>query len=147
MTPGCIQVRDTQRNTNCGHFGEISATAARAAGCVGAVIDGATRDSNHLIRMGFPTFCRFRNPVEALGRFMAVDYQIPIEVRGIAGPLRVEPGDYVFGDNDGVVIVPRAMTLAVLERAEEWYESEGRSREAMANGEDPSEVYETYGRF
>ena len=78
---------------------------------------------------------------------MAVDYQIPIEVKGIDGTLTVEPGDYVFGDNDGVVIVPRVKTLEVLQLAEEWYESEGRTREAMANGEEPSEVYATYGRF
>src|SRR6476661_4341970 len=69
MTEGVIQVRDTQGDTSAGHFGEISATAAAASGCVGAVIDGSTRDSNYLIDMGFPTFCRFRNPVEAFGRF------------------------------------------------------------------------------
>lgn len=147
MTPGCIQIRDTQGNTNCGHFGEISATAARAAGCAGAVIDGSTRDSNYLIEMGFPTFCRSRNPVEALGRFMAVDYQIPIKVRGVNGPLEVQPGDYVFGDNDGVVIVPRDLTLRVLELAESWFASEAESRRAMASGRDPAEVYAEYGRF
>lgn len=81
MTPGCIQVRDTQNNQNCGQFGEISATAARAAGCVGAVIDGSTRDSMKLLEMEFPTFCRFRNPAEAFGRTMAVEYQTPIYVK------------------------------------------------------------------
>lgn len=147
MTPGCIQIRDCQNNQSCGQFGEISATAAHAAGCVGAVIDGSTRDSNYLINMGFPTFCRFRNPVEAFGRFMAVDYQIPIYVNGIDGLLAVHPGDYVFGDNDGVVIVPKADTLKVLELAEEWCESESRSRADMAAGMDPFEVYAKHGRF
>jgi len=147
MTPGCIQIRDCQNNRSCGQFGEISATAAHAAGCVGAVIDGSTRDSNYLINMGFPTFCRFRNPVEAFGRFMAVDYQIPIYVNGIDGLLAVHPGDYVFGDNDGVVIVPKADTLRVLELAEEWCESESRSRADMAAGMDPFEVYAKHGRF
>jgi len=146
MTPGCIQIRDCQNNRSCGQFGEISATAAHAAGCVGAVIDGSTRDSNYLINMGFPTFCRFRNPVEAFGRFMAVDYQIPIYVNGIDGLLAVHPGDYVFGDNDGVVIVPKADTLRVLELAEEWCESESRSRADMAAGMDPFEVYAKHGR-
>ncbi|HLA84471.1 MAG TPA: RraA family protein [Thermoguttaceae bacterium] len=147
MTPGCVQIRDTQGNCNCGQFGEISATAARAAGCVGAVIDGSTRDSNRLIEMEFPTFCRFRNPVEAFGRFMAVDYQVPICVQGIDGQLVVYPGDYLFGDNDGVVIVPKAKTMAVLKQAEEWFESEARSRADMASGIDPFEVYEKHGRF
>jgi len=147
MIPGCIQVRDTQRDTSCGQFGEITATAAQAAGCVGAVIDGSTRDSNYLIEMGFPTFCRFRNPVEGFGRFMAVDYGIPIYVRGIDGKLLVNPGDYIFGDNDGVVVVPRDLTLKALEQAEQWFSSEAKSRKAMAAGEDPFEVYNTYGRF
>ncbi len=147
MTPGCIQIRDAQNNRSCGQFGEISATAAKAAGCAGAVIDGSTRDSNYLIGMGFPTFCRFRNPVEAFGRFMAVDYQIPIFVNGIDGQLVVNPGDYIFGDNDGVVIVPKDFTLKVLQQAEEWCASEKLSRDDMAKGIDPFEVYAKHGRF
>ncbi|WP_128548105.1 RraA family protein [Larkinella soli] len=147
MTPGVVQVRDTQGDTSCGQFGEISATAAHAHGCVGAVIDGSTRDSNYLIDMGFPTFCRFRNPVEAFGRFMVVDYQIPIYVKGMDGLLKIHPGDYIFGDNDGVVVVPQELTIPVLELAEEWFASEGRSRQAMAEGRDPFDVYAEYGRF
>ena len=147
MTPGVVQVRDTQGDTSCGQFGEISATAAHAHGCVGAVIDGSTRDSNYLIDMGFPTFCRFRNPVEAFGRFMVVDYQLPIYVKGMDGLLRINPGDYIFGDNDGVVVVPQDLTIQVLELAEEWFSSEARSRQAMAEGRDPFAVYEEFGRF
>ena len=147
MNQGCVQIRDTQGDVSCGQFGEISATAAQAAGCVGAVIDGSTRDSNYLIDMGFPTFCRFRNPVEAFGRFMAVDYQIPIYVQGIEGKLLVNPGDYIVGDNDGVVIVPKDRTIEVLELAEQWCEAESKSRQAMADGRDPFDVYEEYGRF
>lgn len=147
MTDGCVQIRDTQGDLSCGQFGEISATAAAAHGCVGAVVDGSTRDSNYLIDMGFPTFCRFRNPVEAFGRFMIVDYQIPIFVRGMSGLLKVNPGDYIFGDNDGVVVVPYELTIKVLEIAEKWFESESQSRRAMASGIDPFKVYETYGRF
>ena len=147
MTPGCVFISDTQGNLNCGQFGEITATAMRAAGCSGAVIDGSTRDSNYLINMGFPTFCRFRNPVEGLGRSMIVDYQIPIFVNGIDGMIKVNPGDFIFGDNDGVVIVPEDKTIEVLEIAEKWFENEKASRKAMADGIDPFEVYNTYGRF
>lgn len=147
MSKGCIQIRDTQGDLSCGQFGEISATAAKEAGCVGAVIDGSTRDSNFLINMDFPTFCRFRNPAEALGRFMAVDYQIPIYVRGLDGNLLVNPGDYIFGDNDGVVVVPKELTIKVLEKAEEMCAKEDLSRAALLQGLSAVEVVEKYGRF
>lgn len=147
MSSGCIQIRDVQGNRNCGQFGEISATAAKAAGCVGTVIDGSTRDSNCLIDMEFATFCRFRNPTEALGRWLIVDYQIPIFVDGTDGAIEVNPGDYIFGDNDGVVIVPKDHTVKVLELAEEWFQSEAKSRAAMAEGMDPFDVYKKFGRF
>lgn len=147
MVNGVVQVRDTQGDISCGQFGEISATAAAAAGCVGAVIDGSTRDSNYLIDMGFPTFCRFRNPVEAFGRFMVVDYQIPIYVKGMSGLLQINPGDYIFGDNDGVVVVPQDLTIKVLDIAEQAFADEALSRQAMADGRDPFDVYEEFGRF
>ena len=147
MCDGCILLSDVQGNKNCGQFGEITATAMRAAGCAGAVIDGSTRDSNYLINMNFPTFCRFRNPVEGLGRSMIVDYMIPIYVNGIDGMIRVDPGDFIFGDNDGVVIVPKNETIRGLEQAETWFENEKKSRQAMAEGMNPFEVYNRYGRF
>ncbi len=147
MTPGCIFLSDTQGNKNCGQFGEITATAMRAHGCAGAVIDGSTRDSALLINMGFPTFCRFRIPVEGLSRSMVVDYQIPIYVNGIDGMILVKPGDFIFGDYDGVVIVPEDKTVEVLEIAERWFESEKASRAAMAEGQDPFEVYNKFGKF
>ena len=147
FTPGCIQVRDTQGDMTCGQFGEISATAARAAGCAGALIEGTTRDSNFLIKMDFPTFCRGRNPVDAVGNILIQDYQVPIYVAGIDGKLIINPGDFLFGDNDGVVVVPKALTVTVLEEAEKIIGNENNTRAAMANGGDPLEVYNQYGTF
>ena len=82
--------------------------------------------------MGFPTFCRFRNPVEAYGRFMAVEYQVPIYLNGIDGQMAVAPGDYIFGDNDGVVVVPKEHTLTVLAQAEEWCQADFQYMTCMA---------------
>lgn len=147
MTKGCVQIRDCQGDTSCGQFGEMSATAAAKEGCVGAVVDGSTRDSTFLIERNFPTFCRFRNPGEALGRFMAWDYQIPIYVKGLDGQLLVNPGDYIFGDNDGVVVIPKELTLPVLEKAEAMCNLENRSREALNEGLSALEVVAKYGRF
>lgn len=147
MTPGCVLVNDPAGNDNCGQFGEITATAIRARGVTGYIGDFSTRDSNALIEMDFPTFVRCRNPVEGLGRCVVYDYQVPIYLRGIDGKILINPGDYIFADNDGVVVVPKDMTLKVLEQAETWFYAEGQSRAAIAAGEDPIEVYNKYGRF
>ena len=147
MTPGCVLLSYVQGNKNCGQFGEITATTMRAHGCVGAVIDGSTRDSDYLIAMGFPTFVRWCSPVEGLSRSMTVDYMNPIYVDGVDGMLLINPGDYIFGDGDGVVVVPKDIVVEVLEKAETNFNDEKLSRRAMAEGMDPFEVYNTYGRF
>ena len=97
--------------------------------------------------MGFPTFVRWRSPVEGLSRSMITEYQIPIFVNGIDGLLLVRPGDYIFGDGDGIVVVPQDKTLEVVERAEKSFNDEKNSRQAMREGENPFEVYNKYGRF
>jgi regulator of RNase E activity RraA len=147
MFKGCVQIRNSGGNLNAGHFGEVNATAARAAGCTGAVLDGSTRDSNLLIEMGFPTFCRFRCPVESFGRYMVVDYQVPILVRGVDGLLRVDPGDFLIGDNDGVVVVPVALTVPILDDAERRARRETDGRAEVARGIDPLDVQGRFGRF
>lgn len=147
MTPGCIQVRETQGDMSCGQFGEVSATAAKAAGCAGALIDGTVRDSLYLMKMGFPTFCRGRNPVEAVGNIIIEDYQVPVFVRGIDGKLVINPGDFIFGDNDGVLIIPKAITVQTLELAEKIKNRESVIREEMAKGSNPVKVYQELGNF
>ncbi len=147
MTQGCVLVSDVQGNDNCGQFGEITATTMRAHGCVGAVIDGSTRDSDYLVAMGFPTFVRWCSPVEGLSRSMITEYQVSVFIHGVDGLLRVNPGDYIFGDGDGIVVVPQEKTLEVVELAEKAFDAEKCSRQAMREGENPFEVYNKYGRF
>jgi 4-hydroxy-4-methyl-2-oxoglutarate aldolase len=144
---GCVQVRNSGGNMSVGHFGEVNATAARAAGCTGVVLDGSTRDSTMLIEIGFPTFCRFRSPVESFGRFMVTDYMVPIHVQGVDGLLRIDPGDFLIGDNDGVVVVPRQMTVSILEAAEQRARKETDGRAQVAEGAHPLDVQERIGRF
>jgi len=147
MIPGCVAIRATQGDVCSGQFGEITATAMAAAGCVGVVIDGSTRDSCLLIDRGFPVFCRYRHPLESKGRLMTVDYQIPVYVQGAEGKLLINPGDYIFGDNDGVVVVPKDLTVTVLEKAEAAAGQEEKTRDAVAAGESPLEVFRKFGRF
>ena len=121
MCRGCVYVSDVQGNRNCGQFGEITATAMRAAGCVGAVIDGSTRDSDYLIAMGFPTFVRWCSLVEGPTRSMTVDYMNPIYVDGVDGMLLINPGDYIFGDGDGVVVVPKDLVISACPQSQHGY--------------------------
>jgi regulator of RNase E activity RraA len=89
--------------------------AAKARGVRGAAIDGGVRDTRQVMDAGFPVFCRFRHPNAALGRAMISHYGVPLRV----GATLIHPGDVVLGDMDGVTIVPRALALPVLERAEQ----------------------------
>src|SRR4029453_7808179 len=92
------------------HFGELSAVAMKARGVRGVVIDGATRDAAYIERERFPVFCRYRTPLDSLPRWRAVEWGRPITIGGV----RIEPGDVVVGDLDGVAVVPRALAVPVL---------------------------------
>jgi 4-hydroxy-4-methyl-2-oxoglutarate aldolase len=148
MTAPCIEVRDRGTPFNVALYGELSATTARAHGAVGALIDGATRDSAHLIAMGFPVFARFRNPVEAFGRYMMIACQVPILLSGeTTETVRVDPGDFMFGDADGVIVIPKALTLQVLAGCERIVGLEAEARADFARGEDPVQVFQRYRRL
>ncbi|WP_203070806.1 RraA family protein [Falsiroseomonas ponticola] len=95
-------------------WGGVMTAAAKARGVRGAAIDGGARDIRQILDADFPLFCRFRHPNAALGRAMISHYQVPLRIGGVL----VHPGDIVVGDMDGVIIVPRALALPVLERAE-----------------------------
>jgi len=96
-------------------WGGVMTAAAKARGVRGAAIDGGVRDTRQVMDAGFPVFCRFRHPNAALGRAMISHHGVPLRIGGVM----VHPGDVVVGDMDGVVIVPRAIAVPVLERTEE----------------------------
>lgn len=148
LWPGCVCVFDTGNDYVAAHWGEITSTAARGQGCAGTVIDGGVRDSAYVIRMGYPVFARYQTPVEAFGRFDIVEWEKPINLAGATSQrVAIHPGDYVFGDLDGVVIVPAALTLQVLEEAEARFDTETRVREALKAGGKPLEVFRKFGVF
>lgn len=148
MTRPCIEVRDRGTPFNVALYGELSATTARAHGAVGALIDGATRDTARLISMGFPVFARYRNPVEAFGRYMLMSYQVPILLSGeTVETVRVNAGDFIFGEADGVLVIPKDLTVKVLLECERISGLEDRARADFASGEDPVEVFTRYKRM
>ncbi len=125
------------------HFGELSAEAFRARGVRGAVIDGATRDASFIVRRRFPTFVRYRSPLDSIPRWVVTDYGEPV----VIGDVRVHLGDVVVGDLDGVVVVPRKVAHEVLGRCEKLLSTEGKVRSAVRRGVPPLEAYEKYGVF
>jgi regulator of RNase E activity RraA len=148
MAYPCIEVRDQGTPYNVAIYGELSATTARAHGAVGALIDGGIRDSGHLISMGFPVFARYRSPVEAFGRYTMLKTQVPIRIAGeLADTVEVKPGDFIFGEEDGVLVIPGELTLAVLEHCERIKGLENQARSDFARGDDPVEVFKRYKRF
>jgi len=149
MTFPCVEVRDRGTTPfNVALYGELTATTARAHGAVGAVVDGGTRDSGMVISMGFPLFARYRSPVEAFGRVITIDHQVPIRLSGeLTETVIVNPGDFIFGDLDGVIVVPKDLTMPVLVEAERIAGIEDAARVDFKRGDDPLEVYKRHKRL
>lgn len=148
FTPGCVLVMDTGGHAVAGPWGENTSLSAAMRGAAGAVLDGGTRDLEQVEAMGFPVFARFVTPVFAKGRWSMVALNEPIQVSGqVAAQVRVEPGDFVLGDRDGVVVIPWRLQWEVLEAAEELERIEERIQAALRSGEDREEVYRRLPKF
>lgn len=147
MAPGCVQVLDTGGDDSVAHFGDISGKLARRHGALGVVIDGFTRDVALLERDRFPVFCRGVQPIDAFGRWQIVEFQAPVELPGIDGRVRVHPGDYVFADPDGVLVIPAARAAEVATRAEQRLVQEDEVRRRLDADADAVALYHEVGRW
>jgi len=148
LPPGCVVVIDTGGHRVAGPWGENTSLSASVRGAQGAVIDGGTRDLEQLEAMAFPVFARFVTPVIARRRWSMVEIGQPVLLTGqVAQQVRVEPGDFVLGDRDGVVVIPRRIQWEVLEAAEELERIEARIQEGLRAGEDREAVYARLPKF
>jgi regulator of RNase E activity RraA len=125
------------------HLGELSVTSLKARGVAGCVLDGGCRDVSFIRDEGFPVFSRFVTPEDSTWRWELEATQVPITI----GSVLIEPGDWVVGDDDGVVVVPQAIAEDVLAEAEQKAETESEIRSAVREGTPPLEAYERYGTF
>ncbi len=128
--PGDVIIVDGKGDDTCALFGELMAAQSQAAGHAGLVVDAACRDTDTLARGVFPLFAAGRNPCGPT-KGLAGTIAKPISVAGAP----VQPGDLVVGDADGVVVIPRADVLKVLEAAEKKLADEKRRLEEIAHGE------------
>ncbi len=122
-------------------WGELLSTAARARNAAGVVMDGMTRDVRAIRDMKFPVFAGGIGPLDAKGRGKVIALDVPVEVAGA----RVCPGDLVFGDADGVVVVPREVEEQVIAAALAKVAGESATREALARGEKLADVFRRHG--
>ena len=136
-----VLICSTNESTRICFWGELLSTAARARGVRGAVIEGFIRDVRKIMGMRFPIFTTGISPVDSNGRGEVVAYNVPIECGGVT----VNPGDIVFGDADGVVVIPQNVEKAVVEAALEKVRGENRTRNALREGATLREVFDKYG--
>jgi 4-hydroxy-4-methyl-2-oxoglutarate aldolase len=128
------------------HFGEMSCQLAYAHGCRGMLLAGNCRDTQYVLQMpDFPLFSFGTRP-NFFGGWIITDINVPIFMPGhLTHYVVVQPGDFVFGDMDGVQLIPGKLVDEVLLRVEATFEQENAEREALAAGMSIDEVYRTYG--
>jgi regulator of RNase E activity RraA len=141
VRPGDVFVMAVGRSTEIVPWGELLSTATMSRGGRGAVLDGLVRDSRMIREMGLPVFCTGRRPYDSCGRGIVVDYDVPISLDGV----RIEPGDLVFGDADGVVVVPRTVEAEAVAWAWRKVSGENRTRQALREGRSLASVFEEHG--
>jgi 4-hydroxy-4-methyl-2-oxoglutarate aldolase len=140
LTAGCVLVATTNGDRGSALWGELLSTACRARGVHGVVLDGLTRDAARITAMNYPVFAAGFCPLDSKGRLDAVAYNQPIRVGGVV----VRPGDWVYGDIDGVVVVPHELAEAAITKAWEKATGENKVREELAKGRSVREVFAEY---
>jgi len=128
------------------YFGELIALGMMERGSVGAVVDGGVRDVRWLREHGFAVHARYHTPIQSIKRWEVTRWQVPVFMPGAtAERVVVNPGDFVLGDEDGLVVVPADEVQRVLERAEAMTRTEVEIREALTGGMSLSEALERFG--
>lgn len=140
LAPGNIAVWDTSGDMVVGHWGELMSNSAISRGCRGAVIDGGIRDTSHILDVNFPVWSKFRSAADARGRWTITDANVTVIISGVV----IAPGDFIFADADGVVVVPAPLVEEVVVKAEQLVEHESVIRVAVSKGQPLSELYEKF---
>jgi regulator of RNase E activity RraA len=144
--PGSILCFDCGGDMQPAQFGEMSCQIAFSHGCRGLLVAGNVRDTQYILKMpDFPVYSFGTRP-NAFGGWIITEVNQPIYLPGhLTHYVKVNPGDFVFGDNDGLQIIPRDLVDEVLLRVEAIFEKENEEREALAAGMPIDEVYRVYG--
>jgi len=139
--PDEVFITPTQRARDIAVWGELLSTACIARGAAGAITDGLMRDSRQVRGLCFPVVSAGTIPYDSMGRHEVAEHRVPCVIDGV----RIEPGDLVVADSDGVVIVPSARVEATVAAAFAKRSSELEFRRAVAGGMLTSEAFRTFG--
>lgn len=142
VKPGDVLINQPNDNL-AAHLGELSTETAQYRGARGAVIDGGARDTDYILKLGFPVFARYKTPVDIGGRWRLVAHNVPIAI----GRVHIAPGDYILGDRDGVLIIPQSIAEEVVAKAEAVVQTENLVRKSILQGTHPVEAFRKFGRF
>jgi regulator of RNase E activity RraA len=141
LKPGDVAVLACGRSGRIAPWGELLTTASIARGATGCVTDGLVRDVNAIRQLEFPVFHGGIGPLDSKGRGEVCALDVPLEVAGVT----VNPGDLVFGDADGVVVVPQPIAKQTVARALEKVKGEDRTRDELRQGARLGDVFKKYG--
>ncbi len=141
LVPGDVVIGATNESVRNGLWGELMSTASHYRGARGAVIDGYVRDLRKIRTLGFPIWCTGAKPVDSAGR----GYSIACDVTVRCGGVIVHPGDTVFADEDGVVVIPQDLLEEVVRIAFEKISAEDATREDLSAGVSLAEVFRKRG--
>ena len=139
LQPGEVYVATGSQS--CAVWGEIMTATARMRGAVGAVVNGPHRDTPKVLEQDWPVFSTGRFAQDSRVRMIVRNYRVPIEIEGVW----INTGDLLFGDLDGIVVIPRAHEQAVIERALEKASAENVVRKAIEQGMSATEAFKKYG--
>ena len=131
----------TGGSMRCAYWGEILTAAASVRGARGAVIDGYHRDTPKVLEQYWPVFSRGRYAQDSSVRTQVADYRCDIEIQGVW----ISPGDLVFGDVDGVLVIPRKAEKEVITKALQKARGEKLVRKEIENGMSSTAAFAKYG--
>ncbi|WP_346319205.1 RraA family protein [Chitinophaga sp. YIM B06452] len=141
LTKGDVVVHSTDFGSTNAPWGELMSTIAKRNGAVGCICDSMIRDCRKIMDMNFPVFYGGIRPLDSLGRGRVMAYDVPVR----CGDVVVHPGELIFSDFDGIVVIPREVEDKVLELAFEKGSKEDQSRKDLLNGDSLRTVYNRYG--
>jgi regulator of RNase E activity RraA len=126
------------------HMGELSAESLFSRGIRGYVVDGGCRDTEFIENLGFNVFSKYRTPLDIVGRWKVDSTGQPIVIAGV----KIRSGDLIFGDRDGVLVIPDEVAVEVINRVVDVIQTENKVRTGIVEkGMSPKDAYLKYGKF